>query len=118
MILKTNIYLLTINVFILMIPYMSCDCGPFGYTVHHELHEYRNVSSENSEIDYSCPVYYSMLVSISDKKRNCIKGKWNRRVPKCGKYKTIKLNKNIDYNLLSLVNESRGCGRKSFYRNT
>jgi hypothetical protein len=93
MILKTNIYV-SINVFILMIPYLSCDCGPFGYTPYHKLHEYRNVSSESSEIDYSC--FGGEYELFYKNKRNCIKGKWTGRVPKCGKYKTIKLKKNID----------------------
>jgi hypothetical protein len=67
-----------------MMPYLNCDCGPFGYTPYHKLHEYRNISSEGSEIDYSCFGYDFEL--FYNNKRNCIKGKWMGRVPKCGKY--------------------------------
>jgi hypothetical protein len=101
MILKTNIYLLTINVFILGMPYLSCDCGPFGYTPYHEFDDdtqNRNVSSESSEVRYYCLDSYGFNArdSFYNEVRNCIKGKWTGRVPKCGKYKAIKLNKNID----------------------
>jgi hypothetical protein len=51
------------------------------------------MSSEGSEIDYTCLRFDSFLIHNSDKTRNCIKGKWTGSVPKCGKYKTIKLKK-------------------------
>ncbi len=99
-------------------PYLSCDCGPFGYTPYHEL-EYdtknRNISSESSKTRYFClnsdfiggqyNSFYEEAV------RNCIKGKWTGRVPKCGKYQTIKLKKIIDSNLFSFVDERFGCER-------
>jgi hypothetical protein len=93
MILKTNIYLSTINVFILMMPYLSCDCGPFGYTPYHKLYNYRNVSSESSEITYYC--FRNDFSEFYKAYRKCIKGKWTGRVPKCGKYKTIKFLKKL-----------------------
>jgi hypothetical protein len=54
-ILKTNIYLLTINVFIVMMPYLSCDCGSFGYTPYYESFDhYSKVSSKRHLISYDC----------------------------------------------------------------
>jgi hypothetical protein len=71
-------------VFISLMKFMNCDCGPPGIPSNGSiLTEYSPSYPENFKIEYKCNGKQDQLAYNST--RICRKGKWTGRVPKCGK---------------------------------
>ncbi len=71
-------------VFLSLLKYVNCDCGPPGIPSLGFINtEIKSSYSENTTIEYKCNdrnklFYYPIRI--------CRKGKWTGRVPKCGIY--------------------------------
>jgi hypothetical protein len=70
-------------VFISLLKYFNCDCGPPGIPSLGKVYPENKTSySENSEIRYKC----EGRTIVYNSSRICREGKWTGRVPKCGNY--------------------------------
>ncbi len=76
-----EMYFLKIIAFLMSIHLISCNCGqpgkPFGANI------WRYNSSRVDTVLYMCSHGFTRFF---DEHRYCVRGKWTRRVPKCGKY--------------------------------
>jgi len=84
MILLTKLFLLKIILFILIKQQISCDCGPPGKPIGAEIKGNRKKILEFAHVIYYCKKEFKLFYAQRSY-RKCIKGEWNRPVPKCGK---------------------------------
>jgi len=80
---------IVITIVLLLIEYIVCNCGPPGNSIRGQIYGYSSVIQEGNSVQYDCRNDLGEWL-VYDKIRTCTRGKWNQRIPKCGKNLTLK----------------------------
>jgi len=86
---KKIIYFKFTNIIILLllIQYIDCNCGQPGKPSEAIIYGNSSNNKEGVSVSYECEHKLEMVYGYT---RTCVRGKWNSRVPKCGKNINIK----------------------------
>jgi hypothetical protein len=81
---------IVITIVLLLIEYIGCNCGPPGNSIGGQIYGYSSIIAEGNIVRYECRNDLDEYL-VYGQSRTCIKGKWNQRIPKCGKNFAFKI---------------------------